>query len=323
MTLDTNAVELDVVVPTRDRPAQLSACLRALERQSVERFGVIVVDDGSKTAAELQLPDAVRDALAIRFVRNETSIGPGPSRNRGVGESNAPYVVFLDDDCIPDPDLIGRHLKALASAAGPIVSLGPILPPPGQRFPVWTHWDADRWEQEYRRLNSGQTRPGWGNLFSGNVGLRRADFLAVGGFDERLARQEDIELGFRLDRFGCRFELDPAAVVWHDSQRSLRSWMRMPAVSACFDVEFDRRVPDSGRLSAVHKRLGRSHWALRLTRRTVRAPLARRFVIVCAVGGGCLLHALRADRAALAAFSLVWDLTYCEALRAAMSTAPR
>jgi lipopolysaccharide/colanic/teichoic acid biosynthesis glycosyltransferase len=243
------------------------------------------------------------------------SLGAGPSRNRGFEQSAAPYVVFLDDDCIASPDLIGRHHKTLASAVGPTVSLGPILPPPGRRFPVWTHWDADRWEREYRRLGSGDSQPEWGHLFSGNVGVRRADLLAVGGFDERLSRQEDIELGFRLDRYGCRFEFDPAAFVWHDSERPLESWLQLPAQSARFDVEFDRRVPDSGRLSGVHQRMTQSHWALRAARRTFRSPISRRFVINAAVAFARLLHALHMDRAALAAISLVWDLTYCEALR--------
>jgi GT2 family glycosyltransferase len=321
MTLSTNAVDLDVVIPTRDRPDQLAACLGALQRQSFERFGVIVVDDGGKTEAELLVPERVRDALTVRFIRNETSIGPGPSRNRGVAVSTAPYVVLLDDDCVADPNLIGRHRMALASAAWPIVSLGPIMSPPGTRLPAWTHWDADRLEREYARLSTGHSHPRYTHLYTGNVGIRRADFVAVGGFDGRFAQQEDIELGYRLARLGCRFEFDPAAVVWHHSQRSLRTWMRIPAAYARFDVEMDRLVPDSARLSAVRNDLCSRHWALRLMRRIVRGQVAHRCAITGAIGTGCLFHAIRADRVALSAFSLVWDLTYCQALREATSAA--
>jgi len=42
-----------------------------------------------------------------------------------------------------------------------------------------------------------------------------------------------------------------------------------------------------------------------------------------AVATGRLLHRLHADRAALAAFSVVWDLTYCEALRKALTAGDR
>ena len=186
---------------------------------------------------------------------------------------------------------------------------------------MWTHWDADRLEREYARLGRGHRQPQWTHLYTGNVGLRRADFLAVGAFDRRFAQQEDIELGYRLARLGCRFEFDSAAVVWHDSQRSLRTWMSIPAKYARFDVEMDRLVPDSARLSGVRENLRNRHWALRLMRRIVRGQLAQRCTITGAIGAGCLLHAVRADRVALSAFSLVWDLTYCQALREATSAA--
>ncbi|BBY19362.1 glycosyltransferase family 2 protein [Mycolicibacterium litorale] len=307
-----DGADIDIVIPTRDRPAQLATTLEALRNQSCDRLRVIVVDDGGRTRAENLVPNQLRRSMPIRFIRNEESIGPGGSRNRGAEASGAPYIVFMDDDCIADRDLIARHRAALM-AGGPTVSLGPILSPPGQRLPVWTHWDADRLGREYRRLATGESQPGWRHVYTGNVGLRRDDFVAVGGFDTRFARQEDVELGRRLARYGCRFTFDPAAIVWHDSDRTLRGWLRIPVYSAHFDVLMDQLVPDS-RLWEVHDELTARHWALRATRPLVRMPLAQRTAVGAAVGAGCLLHAARLDRAALAAFSLVWDLTYNQAL---------
>ena len=306
--------EVDVVIPTRDRPVQLARCLSALANQTFDRFGVIVVDDGGTASAERLAPNAVRRAIATRWVRNDAPVGAGTSRNRGVALSQAPYVVFLDDDCVPAPEVIARHHRALASAAGPVVSLGPILAPPRHRLPVWTHWDADRLQREYARLNSGQRRPRWTHLYTGNVGVRRSDFTAVGGFDHRFTRQEDIELGYRLACLGCRFTFDPAAVVWHHSDRALRTWTQIPASSAHFDVLMDRLIPGSARLAEVHAGLDAKHWALRLIRRVARGRLAQRCTVTGAIGAGAALHALRADRAALWAFSVVWDLTYSRAL---------
>jgi GT2 family glycosyltransferase len=314
--------DLDVVIPTRDRPGPLAKCLDALADQRFDGLTVIVVDDGGSTPASHRLPHHVRDRLRIRFVRNETSIGPGPSRNRGVEVSAAPYLVFLDDDCVAGPELLGRHRAALA-AGGPVASLGPILPPPGQRVPAWIHWDADRMGREYERLARGQCSAGWTHLYTGNVGLRRADFQAVGGFDPRFARQEDIELGYRLAQLGCRFEFDPAAVVWHDSDRSLRTWTRIPASSALFDVLMDRLDPESDRLSTVRKDLGARHWALRMARCMTLVPAVQRSAVAAAIGAGRVLHAVRADRPALSAFSLVWDLTYTRALRDATAEPPQ
>jgi GT2 family glycosyltransferase len=303
---------LDVVIPTRDRPDRLAATLHALARQDCADFGVVVVDDGGRLRAR----DVETEGLSVQFLRNDVSIGPGPSRNRGAKASNARDIVFLDDDCVADAELIGRHRAALAGT-DPVVSLGPILAAQGQRLSVWTHWDSDRLERHYRRIANGETVADWTLFYTGNAGVRRSDFLAVGGFDARLARQEDVELGYRLARFGCRVSFDPRASVVHDSDRSLQSWLRIPAASARFDVLMDRLDPDSGCLANVTAALATRHWALRLARRVVRTATARRCAVTGAVGAGRGLHALHVDRAALAAFSLVWDLTYWAALREA------
>ncbi len=305
---------VDVVVPTRDRPSALAACLRALAGQSIDRFGVIVVDDGGRVPAQEGLPATLRSRAT--FLRNEHPLGPAASRNRGAARSAAPYLLFLDDDCIAHPELVERHRAALTASDGPVVSLGPILSPPGRRMPAWTHWDADRLEREYTRLVRGERSPGWMHLYTGNVGLRRADFAAVGGFDPRFARQEDVELGFRLAGLGCHFTFDAGAVVHHDSDRSLRSWLRIPAASARFDLLMDELVPDEARRRAARAGLAARHPALRAARRLARPHLVRHSVVGLAVATGCVLHALRADRAALAAFSLVWDLEYTAVLPA-------
>lgn len=319
MMSDAKHNGVDVVIPTRDRPAQLAATLTALTKQVSGDFGIIVVDDGGAAPAETLVPATVCDVLTIRFLRNESSIGPGPSRNHGVAASAADYVVFLDDDCVAVPEVVDRHRAALTRARGPVVSLGPILSPPGQRLSVWNHWDADRLEREYARLRDKVATPAWTHLYTGNVGVRRKDFVAVGGFDSRFGRQEDVELGYRLDRLGCRFEFDSGASVFHDSYRSLPAWLRIPAASAHFDVLMDRLDPDSDRLAMVKAGLDDKHWALRLLRRIAWAPIGRRWATHGVVGAGRLLHSLRADRAGLAAFSVAWDLTYCEALRDALA----
>ncbi|WP_192583458.1 exopolysaccharide biosynthesis glycosyltransferase EpsD [Streptomyces albicerus] len=314
--------ELDVVIATRDRPAdKLAACLGALWRQSFEHFGVIVVDDGSRDPVVGRVEES-HPTRRIRVIRNAESVGPAASRNRGVALSDAPYVLFIDDDCISHPELVARHHAALRRAAGSVVSLGPILSPPGRRLPPWTHWDADRLGREYARLGRGESTSAWTHCYTGNLAVRRADFRAVGGFDERLARQEDIELGFRLFRLGRRFAFSPDAIVWHDSDRTLRRWTRIPALSAHFDVLIDQLVPDSQRLSSVREGLRHRHWLLRLARRVCRPPAAHRCVVTGAIGAGCLLHVLHADRPSLAAFSLVWDLEYTRALAEATSTSP-
>ncbi|HEX5367766.1 MAG TPA: glycosyltransferase, partial [Acidimicrobiales bacterium] len=47
MTVAAPGPAVSVVVPTRDRPGPLAACLAALEAQTAPSYEVVVVDDGS------------------------------------------------------------------------------------------------------------------------------------------------------------------------------------------------------------------------------------------------------------------------------------
>ncbi len=65
----TPVPRLCVVVPTRDRPERLARCLAALERQTADRFEIVVVDDASRDPGAVRA--AVAGALRARLVRGE------------------------------------------------------------------------------------------------------------------------------------------------------------------------------------------------------------------------------------------------------------
>lgn len=110
---------VSVVVPTRDRPDALAACLAALEAQTASSFEVIVVDDGSVE------PEAVARVVAgARRARLVPGAGAGPAaaRNRGAAAARAPVLCFTDDDCRPAPgwvEAVTRDVDGATAVAGP------------------------------------------------------------------------------------------------------------------------------------------------------------------------------------------------------------
>lgn len=109
-----------VVVPTRDRPAALAECLRALAGADV-----VVVDDASVDAEAVA---AVAEAAGARLVVGEGR-GPAAARNLGVSVADGEVVCFTDDDCRPRPgwvDALVAGLGDAAAAAGPTVATGTV-----------------------------------------------------------------------------------------------------------------------------------------------------------------------------------------------------
>ena len=306
-------LDIDVVIATRDRPARLAACLDALLRQTFKRFRVIVVDDSSSIPVAETLRSARRYEQPLLVLRNGSPMGPAASRNRGVAAGDARYLVFLDDDALPHPELLARH-SAVLTRQPKAVSIGALLPPDGTRLQPWDLWQADRVAREHERLRRGDGIPCWAHLYTGNVAVSRSEFIAVGGFDPRFARQEDIDFGFRLSERGCQFVFEPGAVVWHESEHSLSEWLRIPSANARYDVLLDQLRPGSGRLRSVRQDLRRRHWLLRVARRVLRRAAVSRCAVRFASAAGRALCEIRTDRLAVLAFSLIWDLEYNRAL---------
>jgi len=74
-------------------------------------FIVIVDDPTSPYIGELLSKHGHRADVRIRV--NTTNLGASASRNRGLQESAAEWVHFLDDDVIPEPDLLIEDEKAI------------------------------------------------------------------------------------------------------------------------------------------------------------------------------------------------------------------
>ena len=83
---------ITAVVPVRDRPVELEACLRSLDGTPV-----VVVDDGSADSAAVR---AICERRGARLVRRARSDGPGAARNAGLAAIDTELVAFLDSDCV-------------------------------------------------------------------------------------------------------------------------------------------------------------------------------------------------------------------------------
>jgi mycofactocin system glycosyltransferase len=221
------ALEVTVVVPVRDRVAELDRCLTAAGRQ----YPVVVVDDGSAEPAALAAVCAARGA---RLVRREVNGGPGAARNTGLRLVDTEFVAFLDSDCVPTGDwiaeLAGHFADPLVAAVGPRIVAAPASPPGGA-------------------AGAGAPRAGRGSaagqgsvLDLGDRAARVAPMTRVayvptaallvrraalgGGFDESLRYGEDVDLVWRLVEAGWRVRYDPGVRVGHTEPASRPELLR-------------------------------------------------------------------------------------------------
>jgi len=112
--------DVDVLIPTCDRPAALAVTLTSLGSQTVHGFRVFVsVQDRDDDAQ--QRPEVVAAARYVQargnrveIVRNVPRRGMAEQRQFLLDNAHAPYGLFLDDDVICEPDLIERLQRAIS-----------------------------------------------------------------------------------------------------------------------------------------------------------------------------------------------------------------
>jgi hypothetical protein len=174
---------VSVVIPTVGRPSLAAALPRpAPGDDDVE---ILIVDDRRDAAGPLvALPPYAR------IVRGPGR-GPAAARNAGWRAARHPWVAFLDDDVVPDPDWLAalRADLAVPAAVGGVQGTVRVPPPAGRRPTDW------------ERVTAGLADGWW---ITADMAYRRAALAAVGGLDERFRRafREDAELAHRVRAAG-------------------------------------------------------------------------------------------------------------------------
>lgn len=284
---------VSVVVPTFDRRARLQRVLAALAAQETDvAFEVIVVSDGSTDGTDEYL-DSGAPPLPV-LARRQENAGPAVARNRGVEVATGDLVLFVDDDLVPSPGLVARHVvEHRAATCSRTVVIGPMLDPPDHVMTPWVAWEQAMLTKQYDAMTAGLWRATARQFFSGNASLPRSLFVDAGGFDPAYRRLEDIELGYRLDDLGTQWVFAPDAYGHHYAERSYESWIstafeygrnevrlarrqERPHVLDTIAAEQRRRHPAiRGLLWATDRRPGLSAGLARTTRRWVMSPGAR------------------------------------------------
>lgn len=260
-------MNLSVIIPTYNRRQSLERTLDALCHQTLskDQYDIIIISDGSSDGTDEMVSNRISNAK-LHFLQQNNS-GPSVARNLGVSFASSELLVFVDDDIEPCRTFLQSHLSA-HEKDDRLVLIGPQSPPDHETFPVWIDWEHRMLERQYINFRSGYWGVGPNNLYSGNFSVRKQYMVDCGGFDPQFKRQEDVELGFRLEKLGLHFAFCSDAIGYHRPVRSFDSWLQSPYLYGIRDVQMTR---DKGENSSMN--LARKHYSQRnaLTRFLARS----------------------------------------------------
>ncbi len=195
MSLD---IFFSVVIPTHQRNESLAKCLDCLapgvQSLPAVQYEVIVSDDGVETTAQQMIE---RSYPWVKWVASGAR-NPAENRNNGAKSAQGEWLVFTDDDCVPESQWLEAYAAAITEDS---LALEGAIHPQGNL------------QQDLVECPVNVTG---GNFWSANIAVHRCLFEEVGGFDANypLAAFEDQDLQLRLSAL-TRITFVPDAIVRH------------------------------------------------------------------------------------------------------------
>jgi GT2 family glycosyltransferase len=232
-----DAPALAIVIVTCNSRDEIGNCLHSVVMPAAPCPPEVVVVDNASTDGT---PDFVRREFpSVRIIAGRENVGFARANNRGAAETSAGLLLLLNPDTVVPPGALQTLVRALdgqpdAAIAGPRLvdangqaelSFGPPITPWGelqQKVLLSLYNRRVRPAVHYveRRTRSAGERA-W--VSGACLLIRRGDWDAVGGFDERFFMYtEDVDLCAAVRARGRRVWFAPEAEVRHLRGRSAR-----------------------------------------------------------------------------------------------------
>ena len=204
-------MKFSIIIPTFNRPDEVTELLDSLVLQTFKDFEVIIAD-GSPATVVKDTVEPYYEKLNLVYLY-EKNLGISESRNLGVQKATGEYIIFLDSDCITPSEYLETIERYLAQHPAEVFG-GPDAThesfSPVQKaisYAMTSPFTTGGIRGRKKHMGKYQPR-------SFNMGVLREAFNKVGGFSG-LKVSEDIDLSIRLDTAGYPSVLIPEAFVYH------------------------------------------------------------------------------------------------------------
>lgn len=215
----SEAPQASIVIPVYGQLQMTVDCLRALAAHppglAVE---IIVVDDGSPDASGHCLPQV----QGLRYHRRASNGGFIAACNDGAALARGDYVVFLNNDTLPQPGWLEALLATFSSHPQTGLAGAKLVYPDGRLqeagavvFADGSAWNYGRFDAPHDPRYSYVRQADY--VSGAAIAMPRALFKRLGGFDTRYAPAyyEDADLAFAARAAGYQVRYQPGSVVVH------------------------------------------------------------------------------------------------------------
>lgn len=213
--------KVTIITPTHNRVDSLLRLVKAVEKQDFQDYEFIIIDDGKKELApHFENPK-------IKLLHTNGNQGAAVARNLGLSNAKGKYIAFTDDDCQPKYDWLSdlydylEHHPTVSGCSG-------LVFPPDEWLAkiIWFMPMND--ENTQLVLKKGEQVVD--HVSCTNSMWRKEALNTLNGFDVKLKRAQDLDLGLRAVSKGYLLKAVPAGIVWHHYRTSILGFLKQSFV---------------------------------------------------------------------------------------------
>ena len=224
----SEAPEFSLISPTFKRPDEVREFIASAAKLAApkSRFEVILADGTPDDSLRPEIQKAAEAAGLGVTVLFYPGLAVSDARNAAAAASRAPWLIFLDSDCLLPAGYLDAVAHGLARDAWDAFG-GPDAAPPDFSPLQKAISFAMTSVLTTGGIRGGSSKPTATYYPRGfNMGIRAKAFWAVMGYDIDFKCGEDVELSIRVREAGFRVGLIPEAVVWHKRRSTLGQFYR-------------------------------------------------------------------------------------------------
>lgn len=217
---------ISVIVATYNRPDALSLVLQSLLNQTDDSYEILIADDGStqETFSLVENFQLFAKPKIHHVWQPDDGFRLSRIRNLATQKANGDYLIFLDGDCIAQPDFVAQHRKLSKPqhmVTGSRILLDKKI---SERMCSTQNWSFEEFKKSliinwlsgeinkmlplYVKLPPNSARDYrkfvWRRIKGCNLACWKEDAISINGFDENLTGwgHEDADFVFRLYDLG-------------------------------------------------------------------------------------------------------------------------
>ncbi|QQP13701.1 glycosyltransferase family 2 protein [Lysinibacillus agricola] len=88
---------ISIIIPVYNIENYITRCLQSLQKQTIQHFEIIVIDDGSTDGSKNNIVQLATKDHRIKYYYQENK-GVSSARNKGLALAEGTYIIFIDGD---------------------------------------------------------------------------------------------------------------------------------------------------------------------------------------------------------------------------------